>query len=76
MDVPLNKRHLDQNTILAVLMEVLASCSSPGCSRSAVSGCIAMVAVCHDVLRSCAARARQDSEGRAFAFGSQPNFFC
>jgi hypothetical protein len=36
------------------------------------AGCVAMVAVCHDVLLSCAARVGRDSEGGLFAFGSQP----
>ena len=40
------------------------------------AGCIAMVAVCHDVLLSCAARVGRDCEGGLFAFGTQPNFFC
>ena len=40
------------------------------------AGCIAMVAVCHDVLLSCAARVGRDCEGGLFASGSQPNFFC
>ena len=40
------------------------------------AGCVTVIAMCHDVLLSGAARVRQDSEGGHFAFGSQPNFFC